>query len=315
MKKWIAILPTVLTLGACSSIDTAALVYVSTVKVGVQASGGTAETPGANVMIGIDVTDAAFVPVAYGRRCPASGEGAMTDCKDFPLDKLLGTSDPKFQTNDSAVTAANARVSRIGQLLPVLDRSILTTKEEIDRLENRIEQYDQAVGYLNENPFTPSEPNQLAPEPYSRALNTRDTIDRVSELASKNRAEQQLTTFTGQKTQLEQERNRLWETLSGAFGTETVTDTAMSDALSVYGSFSGDMGANTGTETGAKVSLGKSFATGVAAQRLARGAGDAATALGVAACLRQVVDIIKDKPEGAERDKLRETLARACGGS
>jgi hypothetical protein len=82
----VAALAALTVLGGCAPLSQAGLVYSSRAQVGVNMAGGTPETPGFNVNIGMNVNDSAYIPVVVGRSCELSNR---PDCNQY-LMRVLG---------------------------------------------------------------------------------------------------------------------------------------------------------------------------------------------------------------------------------
>lgn len=84
--------------GACAPLSQAGLVYSSRAQVGVNVAGGTPETPGINLNIGMNVNDSAYIPVVVGRPCELGNNPACNQ----ELMLVRGDNDVGSQTSDDS---------------------------------------------------------------------------------------------------------------------------------------------------------------------------------------------------------------------
>ena len=83
-------------LAGCAPLSQAGLVYSSRAQVGVNVAGGTPETPGINLNIGMNVNDMAYIPVVVGRPCEL---GNNPHCSQRMI-LVRGDNDVGSQTSD-----------------------------------------------------------------------------------------------------------------------------------------------------------------------------------------------------------------------
>lgn len=100
---------------------------------------------------------------------------------------------------------------------------------------------------------------------------------------------------------------------SSALADETGNNEGRGDALSVFGSFSGQVDSRAGVESSVSLNLGKTFATGVAAQGFSERVGDAAIVAARSECLANLAEALEgvDMTQDANQ-LLRVNLARGC---
>lgn len=307
-------------LAGCGSVDTVPLVYVSTVKVGLNAAGGTAETPGADIMIGVEAKDAAFVPVAFTRTCRTEGEG-LDGCQGYLVEPIKGQSVPEGDYGFSRLDMAKSNEDRLESeqegmqaALTSAERNLASKKEQAEKFST----FTQRLEEWNSNRIEQGEvelPNDILE---ARQFVDSHTQESVSDAVTV--AQGRVNTLSNEVQSASSRLEEARQLVNRLIGTSSQVSTRMEDALSVFGSFNGDMGAKadadgkkTKTSANASLSLGKTFATGVAAQHLAGGTGEAAKALGVAQCVNSALTIVEALPE-AERPAAYKAFAKACSG-
>ena len=288
MRIWLYALPVAATLAGCGTIDQAPLIYASTVRVGIGAESGTPQVPGAKVMIGVDATDAAMVPVAYGRTCVERADGR---CKkdDYPITEVTGHNDispaefiAAAKAQAAALQTSSDRIrDRQRDVQAAADRRTTAAKalEKMVLDQQRLTELQKTVVPVDGLVAAP-----VVPDPEIARL-TAAVADLPAAQADKQQADAALVAA---QTSL--------DTAYVDFATQpqALTDTLThqptmigkrADALSVFGSFNADASAKA-TDTGAGIKLGKSFSTGIAAQLLTEGLKQAASSAAANECLK-----------------------------
>jgi hypothetical protein len=289
---------TPLAAAACTTVDQAPLVYISTVKIGVGASAGAPESPGAKVLIGYDQTDAAYVPVQIARRCERR---SADDCKesDFPIYDVRGSSsfDPAGVFDRARVLEGRVDQARQTYSDKVKDLAGATATEHDNAEKARQFAAADAIVKGWEARASAASPGfaadgQALPAPsetdaVSRARSTLNTL--VNAQSDAEASTEARRTAESDAAKAGRELETLQRNLATVLQQEVTVTDVKNDALSVYGSFDGDattgVGANGAPSAGLK--LGKTFSTGVAAQLLTQGIKEAAAkaASPQAACL------------------------------
>lgn len=275
-------------IGGCYPMEQASLVYASRHQVGVSVSAGTAESPGLDLSLGYKGQDIAMVPVAVAKFCEiarqadctreiykmqviAGGRQETTDNADLlrRIDALNGAADKneaQRTANVKAITEFETQLARYNNLTA---------------LKKRIAEIDSALAAPPVDDDLTKLSNEKAVKVQEIAAFS-DVVDLDVTKVGNERA-----ALTSANVNLEglinrdrSEANRL--VLQMRTGTAGRRD----DALSVYGTFSGQ---TEGRSTEAKLSAGKVFATGVAAQNLSETAG-AANCLAAIAVLAEKVN-------------------------
>ncbi|WP_225206769.1 hypothetical protein [Novosphingobium huizhouense] len=299
-----------LVLSGCSTIDHGAMVYVSTVKVGVGLSSGTAETPGAKFLIGVDATDAAYVPVTKARHCEVK-PGVECKRSDYPITEITGTNETasdlsqllrdesrKLMEKQAAVESARANlVSEQSR-----ERRNAETLKDFERARAIIETFDATVA--GQQADEPPPPLEQSPQPVEEALRSAEP-ERVAAArnfvkangnaafeydSAKKRAKDAADDLAKAIDAVEDQAESIRQVSGNADGKPNGN---RHDALSVYGTFSNNNSVKTGADgVHGDVGLGKSFSTGVAAQILA----DAKKTSASADCLDHAAQLGKLAP-------------------
>lgn len=284
-------------LAGCGTIDQVPLAYVSTVKVGVSAESATAQVPGGKVMIGVEATDAALVPVAIGRTCrPADG----TTCDR--IEQVRGNNDISPATylelarsRADAVRGASAAIRRDEQALAAAVAASVAREAEDATAQAK----DQLIADLQAEAQTEAARVAAGAVAMVDPAAAQRAADRDARLAA-TRAERKTLGDTAAALALARRneaeaRTNLAQSYEGFEASQYALKQALDqhpaasgkrqDALSVFGSFntaaSGDA-----AKAGAGLKLGKSFSTGVAAQLLTEGFKQAAASDAMSACLK-----------------------------
>lgn len=316
MRAKIGVIAAVL-LGGCSSVDQVPLVYVSTAKVGLNVESGSAETPGASIMIGVDLTDAAYVPVAVARRCDQTTIPNISDCVDEQIKiwSILGTSTDITENLRENLLRLSRTADDLKRDLTDADREYFAALEDerkaradlsrareaadlVARLEKQAENAaDFGLQFAQQEELEEARELSRMIDSYGREVESKVTKRRDAR-----------TKLTGIVDQF----NRLSGQINGLLNRAEGTKTDQKDALSVYGRFDGDIGGKAGAENSASVGLGKVFSTGIAAQNLTRGIKEAEAAIGTARCINAAVEA-HDRLAKLGKDAELPKLVQLCG--
>lgn len=304
----------------CSSVDQVPLVYVSTAKVGVNVETGSAETPGASLLIGVDLTDAAYVPVAVARRCDTANAELFEACLDDNLRimTIWGSSKDVSETERARIAELRNQLEAQKSQLNTLDRAYeaaLEQERQASTVQARSEAAREAVEALEvaehewlQNPDTGEQPFPRAAELATERDAVNENAATLLRTAQSNREDQ--------RRALDEARNSLWSLLgqverfipSAARGTSI----DQKDALSVFGSFNGDIGAKTDEGVSSSVKLGKTFSTGVAAQHLTKGIGEAQGVGATTECYAAAKALYAELNEQQQSKVIPSELLAAC---
>jgi len=284
------------TLGGCGTIDQVPLAYVSTIKVGISAESATAQVPGGKVLIGVEATDAALVPVAVGRTCKG-GLGTTCDQDSAPIYLVRGNNDISPATfvklaqaqadavvgalntlgvAESELSAANSEATSLASA--TMARRLLAELEKDKADDERRAAADTVIAIdpaLAQRMANRDEDIAAARAAIAANGNVTDDAHRIEQRQASAQAQR-----TAAKSAYDTQKDALAKVLSQA---PAATGTRK-DALSVFGSFNANTDAQPNAAIGLK--LGKSFSTGVAAQLLTEGMKQAAISFAAADCLR-----------------------------
>lgn len=327
MRGLLPILMALPLLASCGTIDQAPLVYVSTVQVGIGAETGTTAVPGAKVLIGVQTTDAAVVPVATGRNCGKNSTNLCTSA-DFPIEQVRGNNQfsvseifEQARAKADALKLADTEVERSSAALRTLvelEKELAEKAHQYDQSRAKILAYEQglsvassAIASAAPQSGTPTTQDLASQKPVSivdAESFTKANANVIEELrsATTNRlaAESSL-----QIAVREAERRRT--ELAALLAQEPGSAGARLDALSVYGTFNTDTKVTAGSSTTAGLNLGKTFSTGVAAQILAEGIKEAAKS--GSSCLATAAQIATRYDPPADSKEVLLAALHACG--
>lgn len=260
-------------LAGCSSVDQVPLVYVSTVKVGVNVESGSAETPGAKLMIGFDATDAAYVPVAVARTCKGESLEMMKVCakhlKDIAI--ITGRSEALTENDksrikqlaDDANALSDKMVGTANSYSAALSREA-KAQSDVSVAEEAKKEYDRLSAKRKDEGDAFSEAEQLDK---AKLIADQLQMRKDASLAASDVVVAARETLNQDKDKLK----NLTKEFLNLIPQQNGSSLGRSDALSVFGTFSGKVDGKAGADTGASLKLGKSFSTGVAAQSLSEG--------------------------------------------
>jgi len=306
MRKIAILLMPILGATACAPLSQASLVYASSSTVGIKASAATPANPGAQLSIGYDQLDAAYVPVAFARPCHGSDNSTCTS-ETHPIGIVTGENnvDRSDQANDRALELA--------------ETSVRSTTAEETRLQGLI------AGETNRR-------SQLQEQLTSRrsalgALDAADTAGRQQATADVQRLEQDIARASAAlgdlQAQLTTAQNNVRQAVEHRQGLLAATARNNTDfkrdAFSVFGSF--DAGTTVGAGVPAQgaganagLDLGRVFSTGVASQNLTQGIRESGMASALANCLAAAERAALASPQPS-REETREELSLACARS
>lgn len=303
-------------LAGCSSVDQVPLVYVSTVKVGVNVESGSAETPGAKLMIGFDATDAAYVPVAVARTCKGESLEMMEVCakhlKDIAL--IKGQSEALNENDKSRIKQladdANALSDKMVRTANSYSAALsleAKAQSDVSVAEGAKKEYEALLKERDKEGADFTKAEQL-----NEAKNKAAEIEmrKVASSAASEAVEAARETLNEDKDKLKNLTSEFLQLIPQQNGSSL----GRNDALSVFGTFSGKVDGNAGGNTGASLKLGKSFSTGVAAQSLSEGIAsrEKESVKSRPECINAVVaGFDKIKPKERKVDTL-ERLIAAC---
>jgi hypothetical protein len=294
-----------LLLGGCVPMQQASLVYVSKNQVGVGVSAGVPESPGLDVNIGFKSLDAAYVPVAVARAC-AAGE-AQCDQKPYELLQVAG----KNSVSDSR----SADQKRIAEYKD----SIRHDRAEQDELRGKLKVAEDKIAAIDtlanetaelarlQNPT--ALPDGTIPLDQAKINATKQRIaDIRGYQIGRAQIDAEIPALKKAIAALDIEINRNYNLLGEIVSNpDSASGDDKFDAYSVFGTFEA---APQGTAEGASLSLGKVFATGIAAQNMSQGA----RAESASRCLAAADKLLANpKFASAAPQDLAERLFLLCG--
>lgn len=288
----------------CYPMEQAPLVYSSKHQVGVSVSAGTAEAPGLDLSLGYKGQDIAMVPVAVAKFCETARQADCTR-EIYRMQVIAGGRQEPLDNRDLL-----NRIENLTNSVKANELKRSNNAKAIADIETKLNRYDTLTGLraqvaelTNAIPRTAdvAEAATLSGEKAAKEKEIAAFSDVATLDADKARAER--ARYVSLNTDLDSaihressEASRLMAQLNtGVAGRRD-------DALSVYGTFSGQA---EGRSTEAKLSAGKVFATGVAAQYLAETAG-------TANCLAAITVLASKVTDNTERNKLVALAPAIC---
>jgi len=298
-------------LTGCTPLHQAPLVYSSKTTLGVDIAATSTETPGMSFSVGFKSVDAAYVPIAVAKECPAS---LGRDCLDkiFELKTIQGTSSdgdehqptPKeLRADEIAKEFKNAldeadMAKKANSIASTNLSSLQSRQAELSALERRsVESENIIVSLRSEKAAIEKKHSNMtiSPEVQSQIA----SLDEKTRLAAVGvMTQEQKDELNGIKVKIENANASLNDAATRSVEKEArvkelslkaltpemyKSQITRSDAYSVYGRFESDSNLNS-DQKAASVGLGKVFSTGVASQNLADGLRHYYKNLGVAAC-------------------------------
>lgn len=250
----------ILTTTACVPMEQASLTYVSKTTMGVSVAAGTQETPGLDVAIGFKETNFALVPIAVAKYCyKASGQ----QCQNliYQMEKIVGSKGDAFES-----LAVQKQLSTIKVNLDTLFRKQQSDTKNLAELKGQISLFEGAAA-------ADAELAKLGPAVLGESQDVANARDEAAAKAKLRPASFDINTARAAVVQLEADQvrdaslvkslNQTQSDLSGKLNPNS--NRIRTDAYSVYGKFNGEA---SGNSQGAGLTVGKVFATGIAAQNL-----------------------------------------------
>lgn len=294
-------------LGGCMPLEQAPLVYSSKNQIGVGVAAGTPDSPGLDVNIGYKGLDAAFVPVAVAKKCPAGHNCALVNYNIEVIkgdNKLSGQGVVDSQLllqYGAAITAADRKITETSSAISVKQGQLASLDALPDRLKRQAE--------LSATVDAAGAPI-VRPGPEIEEKTKLDVeIAELQKLQSQRATLQQdIVNLRGLNTDTAEARAEAQAAQRDLLARKDIrTGDDKVDALSVYGSFNGNA---SGEAKGAGLKLGKVFSTGIAAQNLSQGIRNSAHIEATARCLETARALIGTTVVDAA---LLTAVARSCG--
>lgn len=240
-------------ISGCAPLSQAPLVYTSRSTIGVHISMTNPETPGAELDVGWKGKDMAIVPVAVAKLPKMWGGDAGS-----PQITVVRASSSASVNPESLSQAIKERDDAAKEL-----ENINLQLSEVKNNTNLIQKYSQRIEILqNEINSMQTQFQDIAGD-LSNQRKLKE--DEVNELQSKINNLKNQPSIEGLETSLLEKQAKFDEKSKKLQEVE-----GKSDAYSVFGSFN-SVSDIKGNELGGGVTLGKTFATGVAAQNISVG--------------------------------------------
>lgn len=303
IAAWL-VLPATIMVSGCYPMEQAPLIYSSKHQVGVSVSAGTAEAPGLDLSLGYKGQDIAMVPVAVAKFCETARQ---QDCalEIYRMQLIAGGRQEPLDNKDLL-----SRIENLTNSVKANESKRAGYAKAIADIETKLNRYDTLAGL-----------NARVAELNKTILSETDVAKSAELSGEKAAKEKEIAAFSdvagldADKARAERARYISLNTdLEGAISRESLEASRLTaqlntgvagrrdDALSVYGTFSGQA---EGRSTEAKLSAGKVFATGVAAQYLAETAG-------AANCLAAITVLASKVTDNSERDKVVALAPTIC---
>lgn len=284
-------------------MEQAPLVYASKSTIGLGISGGTAENPGLDLIIGYKDTNVALVPVAVAKRCV----GQSTKC-EHPIYRMEVVKGDRLDTLDSGTI--QARFDERQKILAAKEVERIAINDRLSAAKKLIGEYDEktrldaeltrlGTAVAGEDPNFPTERIRLTTARDAIAITPSQHQKALSDIAAWTNDSNNLD------IDIKGERENLRSLAASLRSSQNGT---RNDAYSVYGTFQG--GAN-GDGSGGALDGSRVFATGIAAQNLTE-------SLGFTQCLINIEKVAKQFPAStadADRKAFLEKALVYCAGT
>ncbi|MET3445475.1 hypothetical protein [Ralstonia sp. 1138] len=299
-------------LSGCTALPQSALIYSSRSTVGISLTSNPASSSGITVSAGVDIVDAAYVPVAVTPKVPAGSPvvptvttiQASNGSLDGKKDQNTATSDNNARKIDDYVKALN-EVQTLSSQLSAL--------KEKDRLTTAYRNASDISTKLSEKKTPAADANELV-NANAATDNAKKALDSFTQSHSELTGDVPTVTAQLERAQADASQKRAAAAEAAGLIQQTKTD-----AFSVYGRFDGNVsGGAAATVTDGKsapttsVALlaGKVFSTGVASQNLTEAAKVSASKDAIAQCISTVNAAVANMTTGQE--DYRKKLLDAC---
>lgn len=304
-RTWIAVLGLATGLSGCVPMEQAPLTYTSKMTAGVGMSTGTTDTPGFDVTIGYKEVNIALVPVAVAKYCYKATEeqcqnaiyqmklvtGKKIDAvENSPLQRRLDELNGDMERLVGEQKTDSERLVSLRSQIAVADAAT-AAKRELDEL---------GTGSADQVPERQSVRETLLAKIGQRPanFNVANARQEAAQIEAKESARNaEAATYRQEQARLASQLNRN-------------SNSHRYDAYSVFGKFNGKA---SGDKQGAGLTVGKVFATGIAAQNLT----EFATTADCLANIRFLADMMpkpngKDAQIDAQKAALLGTAGEVC---
>ncbi|QHL91458.1 hypothetical protein GVO57_12375 [Sphingomonas changnyeongensis] len=292
-------------LGGCAAMEQAPLVYSSAKQFGLGVKSGAPDAPGLDVTIGFRALDAAYVPVAVAKQCPAGQQCSGVSYNVLPINGKSEISGLR-QVDDQRIAAETRAIEEGVRAIDERARrkaALAASVAEIKLLATDQARLAALTAAAATAPLSATED--------AERVQLQARVDRVTKLDAQALGAE-ITRLEGENAttarQVEEARGRLRTLLAQR---SEQTGDAKTDALSVYGTFNGD---SSGNVDGASLRLGNTFSTGVAAQNMTQGLRESAPTRAVHECLAAIKVILdSSKVQDTAKPELVKGVIAACG--
>lgn len=297
-------------LSGCTALPQSALIYSSRSTVGISLTSNPASSSGITLSAGVDIVDAAYVPVAVTAKAPDGSSGTSTV---IPIEAMYGSMDGK---KDPSVAVNEVNAQKIDDYVKALNNVATLSAQvdalkEKDRLTNARDSAQAASAKLSQqNPAANPSDQQKANADAAAAQRALDTFISLHPVSG------DLQAATSQLQAAQADANQKRTTAAEAAG---LLQQNKRDAFSVYGRFDGNVsgGGNVAggdgkaaPTTSVALLAGKVFSTGVASQNLTEAAKVSASKEAIAQCMATVNTAVANMTLGQE--DYRKKLLDAC---
>lgn len=292
-------------LASCAPLQQAPLLYSSKTSVGIDLTTSTTETPGASISVGVKIVDAAYVPVAVSKDTQTSKNG---ETKPFDIERIeavygegsTGSQlDYLTEENKKKITAYLEEKKNES----IAKSNFENQKSKIDNTKKEIELIKISINKIVD-PLAmqgASEDDEKNKEINNRALDSKTQQLGLEE-----------ADFNKLKGELESQTKRANDAFVEASKAASLLRTDKRDAMSVYGRFDGTTDNETKTLS-SKLTVGKIFSTGVAAQNLTEAVKLDGLSTSIASCMEALKELTTSKSSDDIKKDISGKINEICG--
>ncbi|CAJ0856333.1 hypothetical protein R20233_00397 [Ralstonia sp. LMG 32965] len=297
-------------LSGCTALPQSALIYSSRSTVGISLTSNPASSSGITISAGVDVMDAAYVPVAVTAKGP---DGASASASVLPIQATYGSLDGK---KDSGAPTRDDNIQKIDEYVKALN-GVKVLSDQVALLKERDSLRKASKDAKTTTPATLPSNVSPAGEQAKADSGTKADKDLRDFEAKYPNLTGDLPTVMDQLDKAQADANQ--KRIAAAEAVGTLQQTKL-DAYSVYGRFDGHVSGGSAVATSpdgkpapsASVALlaGKIFSTGVASQNLTEAARIEATMQGFTHCIASANTAVAGLSD--DREKYQKRLLDAC---
>ena len=261
-------------LAGCASLEQAPLTYSSVNTMGLSVAAATPQQPGLDVTIGFMSADVAYTPVAVAKKC-----GTTENELCYRIEPVFGSSDG--QSKSSSAKAYDKAVHDLQDAKKQRENAQAALRDENASFAKAENECEVATG--NRDGFPETTDAAVKRQAIDTAAAACSAFDMMRTGQSDRLAARNAAIAAAEK----QEKNA--EAEVGRLAIESSVGTQSKDSYSVFGTFNGNATAN---NSGGVLQLGKTFSTGVAAQRYSEGLKTAAATVAMKQCLEALTAML-----------------------